>query len=104
MIKRYPVFVMVIFLITIFFATTTVFAQQLLQVPNVVGMDSAQAKQTLEKAGFKCTVSRGTFAGDQSRNGIIASQSPVAGEKAIKGSAVEVSPYQYRQPPDRSKI
>ncbi len=104
MIKRYPVSAMLIFLITMLFAGTTVFAQQLQQVPNVVGMDSAQAQQTLEKAGFKCTILRGISTADQDRFGKIASQSPVAGEKAIKGSTVEVSPYQYRQPSIRTNI
>ena len=104
MIKRYPVFLMLILLTNILFATTIVFAQQLQQVPNVVGMDLTQAKQALEKAGFNSTVSRSTRTADQSRNGIIASQSPVAGEKAIKGSIVEVSPYQYQQPSTRTNI
>jgi beta-lactam-binding protein with PASTA domain len=104
MIKRYPVFGMLIFLIIMFFAGNTVFAQQLQQVPNVVGMDSAQAQQTLAKAGFKCTVLSSTPTSDQNRPGKIASQSPIAGEKAIKGSVVEISPYQYRQPSKKTNI
>ena len=104
MMKRYLVFTILIFLTTMFFSTATVFAQQLQQVPDVAGMDSVQARQTLEKAGFKCAISGVIRTTDQNMNGKIASQTPAGGQKAIRGSEVSLSPYQYRQPPDRSKI
>jgi serine/threonine-protein kinase len=72
-------------------------APKKVQVPNVVGDTPAQARSTLTAAGF--TVSKTTAnVTDRSKNGVVVSQSPAAGNKANKGSAVTIVVGHYKPP------
>jgi serine/threonine-protein kinase len=56
--------------------------QQMVEVPDVVGKDAAEAKQILQDAGFDVRVIRFFFTGK------VTSQSPGAGGTAAKGSTI----------------
>ena len=59
-----------------------------LEVPRVTGMTAQQAKAALEKAGFKPVIQWTNVA--ESQGLIVLRQTPAAGQKAKKGSDVEV--------------
>lgn len=61
---------------------------EMIEIPNVVGATAASAISTLEAAGF--TVSHETPA-DKLTTGKVTAQSPAAGEKAEKGSTVQLT-------------
>jgi len=59
-------------------------------VPSVVGMQSEEARSTLEEAGFK--LGAVTYqAGSEEQKGIVLSQSPAADSQAAEGAAVAVT-------------
>jgi serine/threonine-protein kinase len=59
-----------------------------IEVPRVTGMTAEQAKAALEKAGFKPAIQWTNVA--ESQGLIVLRQTPAAGEKAKKGSDVEI--------------
>jgi eukaryotic-like serine/threonine-protein kinase len=63
-------------------------------VPNVVGKGQAQAQSILTAAGFTVTVQTVPVL-LPSQNGFVQSQSPTAGSKAAKGSAVTINVGQF---------
>jgi eukaryotic-like serine/threonine-protein kinase len=63
-------------------------------VPNVVGRGQAQAQTILTAAGFTVTVQT-TPVLLPSQNGLVQTQSPAAGTKAAKGSAVTITIGQF---------
>jgi serine/threonine-protein kinase len=58
------------------------------EVPRVTGMTAQQAKAALEKAGFKAVIQWTNVA--ESQGLIVLRQTPAAGQKAKKGSDVEI--------------
>jgi beta-lactam-binding protein with PASTA domain len=60
-------------------------------VPNVVGKGQSQAQSILAAAGFTVTVGPPTTVQDSGQNGLVQTQSPGAGSKAPKGSAVTIN-------------
>ena len=59
------------------------------EVPNVVGMSEADARATLEAAGFE--VSSTSAPSDTTPNGSVSDQSPDGGTQAAKGSTVAIT-------------
>jgi beta-lactam-binding protein with PASTA domain len=59
-----------------------------IEVPRVTGMTAQQAKAALEKAGFKTVIQWTNVA--ESQGLIVLRQTPAAGQKAKKGSDVEL--------------
>jgi serine/threonine-protein kinase len=59
-----------------------------IEVPRVTGMTAQQAKAALEKAGFKAVVQWTNVA--ESQGLIVLRQTPASGQKAKKGSDVEI--------------
>jgi serine/threonine-protein kinase len=58
------------------------------EVPRVTGMTAQQAKSALEKAGFKPVIQWTNVA--ESQGLIVLRQMPAAGQKAKKGSDIEI--------------
>jgi eukaryotic-like serine/threonine-protein kinase len=58
-------------------------------VPNVVGMSEADARSTLEQAGFQVTSTRAPS--DSTAEGVVSDQSPDGGTLATKGSTVAIT-------------
>ncbi len=66
-------------------------------VPKVIGMAGTQAKQVLERAGFKVKlVENHTVTANRSLQGKVSAQVPEAGRKTAKGSTVAVYTYHYK--------
>jgi serine/threonine-protein kinase len=59
-----------------------------IEVPRVTGMTAQQAKAALEKAGFKAVIQWTNVA--ESQGLIVLRQTPASGQKAKKGSDVEI--------------
>jgi len=59
-----------------------------LEVPRVTGMTAQQAKALLEKAGFKAVIQWTNVA--ESQGLIVLRQTPAAGQKAKKGTDIEI--------------
>jgi serine/threonine-protein kinase len=59
-----------------------------IDVPRVTGMTAQQAKAALEKAGFKAVIQWTNVA--ESQGLIVLRQTPAAGQKAKKGTDVEI--------------
>lgn len=59
-----------------------------IEVPRVTGMTAQQAKSLLEKAGFRAKITWTNVA--ESQGLIVLRQTPAAGEKAKKGSDIEI--------------
>ncbi|HET6657926.1 MAG TPA: Stk1 family PASTA domain-containing Ser/Thr kinase [Gaiellaceae bacterium] len=59
------------------------------EVPNVVGMSEAEARTTLEQAGFK--VSSTSAPSDTTPQGDVSDQNPDGGTQAAKGSTVAIT-------------
>lgn len=64
---------------------------EMVEVPDVTGMEVEQAKQSLTNAGFKVNVGKAEYSSDVKANHVI-SQSPGPKEKAQKGSEVTYIP------------
>ena len=62
---------------------------QEVEVPGVVGMSEANARTTLETAGFEVTSTEAPD--DDTPEGLVAAQSPEGGTKAAKGSTVAIT-------------
>jgi beta-lactam-binding protein with PASTA domain/tRNA A-37 threonylcarbamoyl transferase component Bud32 len=58
-------------------------------VPNVVGMSEADARTTLEQAGFQVTSTQAPS--DSTPEGVVSDQSPDGGTQATKGSTVAIT-------------
>jgi eukaryotic-like serine/threonine-protein kinase len=58
-------------------------------VPNVVGMSEADARSTLEQAGFQVTST--SAPSDSTAEGVVSDQSPDGGTQATKGSTVAIT-------------
>jgi len=58
-------------------------------VPNVVGMSEADARSTLEQAGFQVTST--SAPSDSTPEGVVSDQSPDGGTQATKGSTVAIT-------------
>jgi beta-lactam-binding protein with PASTA domain len=93
--KRAALIGMPIILLIAFSLPTALFAQQI-QVPNVVNLDLAQAKQAIEKAGLKFNISANTSTADQKLNGKVASQNPAANQMVASGITINITGYQLR--------
>ena len=59
------------------------------EVPNVVGMSEADARSTLEQAGFQVTST--SAPSDSTPKGVVSDQSPDGGTQATKGSTVAIT-------------
>jgi len=59
------------------------------EVPNVVGMSEADARSTLEQAGFQVTST--SAPSDSTPEGVVSDQSPDGGTQATKGSTVAIT-------------
>lgn len=66
-------------------------------VPSVTGMDVATATSTLEDAGFEVSVGEETYSESVS-SGLVATQSPSAGNRASTGSTVTLNVSKGRDP------
>lgn len=67
-------------------------------VPDIRGKSYDDAKKALESVGFEITTIQATQTEDQTLNGKVASQSPIAGTSLNIGSTVTVSLYAYVAP------
>jgi beta-lactam-binding protein with PASTA domain len=74
----------------------TVGVSNMVTVPNIVSMDPAQARKTLEGVGLKYQQSIAVLATEQSNHGKVAGQVPPAGQSVQRGSAVTVATYQFQ--------
>ncbi|HEX5467494.1 MAG TPA: Stk1 family PASTA domain-containing Ser/Thr kinase [Gaiellaceae bacterium] len=63
--------------------------QETVSVPNVVGMSEANARATLEQAGFE--VSSTSAPSDSTPEGVVSAQNPASGTDATKGSTVTIT-------------
>jgi eukaryotic-like serine/threonine-protein kinase len=63
--------------------------QETVSVPNVVGMSEANARATLEQAGFD--VQSTSAPSDQTPEGVVSAQIPASGTDAAKGSTVTIT-------------
>jgi beta-lactam-binding protein with PASTA domain len=93
--KRATLIGMLIIMLIAFSLPTAIFAQQI-QVPNVVNLDLAQAKQAIEKAGLKFNIAANAPTADQKLNGKVASQNPAAHQMVAPGITINITGYQLR--------
>jgi eukaryotic-like serine/threonine-protein kinase len=67
-------------------------------VPEVTGLDEANARATLENAGWKVEV-RDTTTANQDEDGIVITQDPAPGEQAEPGTRVVIYVARFQEPP-----
>ena len=67
-------------------------------VPEVTGLDEANARATLENAGWKVEV-RDTTTGNADEDGIVITQEPAPGDQAEPGTTVVIYVARFEEPP-----
>jgi serine/threonine-protein kinase len=68
-------------------------------VPDVTGLDEANARATLENAGFR-VVMRETTTGNPDEDGVVITQNPAPGEQAEPGSRVVLYVARFQEQPE----